>query len=445
MRRVLVVAYSFPPVGGVGVERVLKQVTYLPEFGWQPAVVAPANPGYRIVDPASLSRIPAGTEVHRARSLEPAHIRRAIARLVRGRRAEDSTTPAPADRAPDGGAMGMANAAWRTVVPLVFFPDDEVLWLPGAVRAGVRAAEGSPVDAVLSSSPPITSHLAAGRIARRIGVPWVADFRDPWRGNAFARSLPLLHRMAQRRLERWIVEHAARVVLATARMSEQYADRYPDQRERFVHLPNGYDLADLEAASASEPPRGEPGTYRILYAGSVYGENELAMFLYGVELLLARRPDLRDTLRVEFLGWFSTANQEIARRRLPALDPVVRHLGFVPRDEAIARQRAADAGLILIAAGPGRDAVATGKLYEYIGLDLPILAIVPPGEVRSILGNLDWGIVADPTPEGVARGIEDILAAPRAADRRADPERRYERRSLTRRLAELLDEVSAPD
>ena len=441
MRRVLVVAYSFPPVGGVGVERVLKQVTYLPEFGWQPAVVAPANPGYRIVDPATLSRIPAGTEVHRVRSLEPSHIRRAIARLVRRRRAEDSTTPAPADRAPDGGAMGMANAAWRTVVPLIFFPDDEVLWLPGAVRAGVRAAEASPVEAVLSSSPPITSHLAAGRIARRIGVPWVADFRDPWIGNAFARSLPLPHRLAQRRLERWIVEHAARVVLATERMAEQYADRYPDHRERFVHLPNGYDLADL-ATSQSKPPLPDARTFRILYAGSVYGESELTLFLDGVELLLARRPELRDTLRIEFLGWFNSPNQEIARRRLPDLDPVVRHLGFVPRGGAIARQRAADAGLVLIAAGPGRDAVATGKLYEYIGLDLPILAIVPPGEVRTILADLDWGVVADPNPEGVVRGIEQMLTGARVANRRADPERRYERRSLTRTLAALLDEIA---
>lgn len=443
MRRVLVVSYFFPPVGGIGIERVLKHVTYLPEFGWQPAVVAPANPGYRIVDPATLARVPPGTEVHRARSLEPSHIRRAIARLVRGRSASRGTTPQPADSARSGGGIGLANAAWRAVVPLVWFPDDEVLWLPGAVGAGLRAHDARPVDAVFSSSPPVTSHVAAGRIAQRIGAPWVADFRDPWIGNAFARRLPLPHRLARRRMERWIVEHAARVILATGRMAEQYAERYPELGDRFVHLPNGYDLAELEAEPEREPLPPEPGTFRVLYAGSVYGERELTLFLDGVELLLARRPDLRATLRIDFLGWFSAANEEIARRRLPALDPVVRHLGFVPRAEAIARQRAADAGLVLIGAGPNRDAVATGKLYEYIGLDLPTLAIVPPGEVRTILAELDWGVVADPSPEGVARGIAEILAAPRVVDRRADPARRYERRALTGRLAALLDEVTA--
>lgn len=446
MGRVLIVSYFFPPVGGIGIERVLKHVTYLPEFGWQPAVVAPRNSGYRIVDPATLDRIPPGTEVHRARTLEPSHLRGAIARLL-GKRSRASGAPARA-AAPagegTGGPMRLANEAWRRAVPLVFFPDEQVLWMPGAMRAGLAAHRQHPVDVVFSSSPPITSHLAAGRIAGRIGAPWVADFRDPWIGNAFAPPLPRPYRALQRRMERWIVSNAQRVVLATGRMVDQYADRYPDLAERFVHLPNGYDLAELQAQDAAEAPPSEPGTFRLLYAGSVYGERELTLFLDGVELLLGRRPELRERLRVEFLGWFSAANEEIARRRLPALEPVVRHLGFVPRPEAIARQRSADAGMVLIDAGPHRDVVVTGKLYEYLGLDLPILAIVPEGEVRSILAELDWGVVADPTPAGVADGIARILEARHAAERHADPERRYERRALAGRLSAILDEVSEP-
>jgi glycosyltransferase involved in cell wall biosynthesis len=338
--------------------------------------------------------------------------------------------------------MRLANEAWRRAVPLLFFPDDHVAWLPGAVRAGLDADRQRPVDVVFSSSPPITAHLAAGRIADRTGVPWVADFRDPWIGNAFAAPLPAPYRAVQRRMERWIVSKAARVVLATGRMVEQYAGRYPDLADRFVHLPNGYDLAELEAQVTGDPPTREPGTFRLLYAGSVYGERELTLFLDGVERLLARRPELRERLRVEFLGWFSAANEEIARRRLPALDPVVRHLGFVPRPEAIARQRSADAGMVLLSDMGDRSLFATTKLYEYLGLDLPILAIVPPGEVRTILGELGWGVAADPTPDGVADGIERILETERGSDRRADPERRYERRALAGRLAAILDEVS---
>ncbi|HET7685938.1 MAG TPA: glycosyltransferase [Candidatus Limnocylindria bacterium] len=444
MRRLLVVAYFFPPVGGVGVERTLKHVEHLPTHGWQPVVVAPANSGYRLVDPATEARIPPGTEVHRVRTVEPAHLRRAVGRLV-GRGGSRPTAPATtaSPEAGTGGLLGRvrdaANAAWGATIPLLFFPDEQVAWLPGAVAAGVAAHQAEPVDAIYSSSPPVSGHLAAGRIARRIGRPWIADFRDPWIGNAFARRLPAPHRAAQRRMERWIVEQADRVVLATAAIRDAFATRYPDREGRLVHLPNGYDLADLGGEPAA--PR-DDGTFRLIYAGSVYGDRELGILLDGVELLLTRRPELRERLRIEFVGWMSEANLSLAARRLPALDPVVRHTGFVRRAEAIARQRGADAGLVLIAAGEGRDAVATGKLYEYLGLDLPVLAVVPPGEVRRILGELDWGVVADPTPRGVADGLARIMELPRP-DRPADPERRYERAALTARLVELLDEVTA--
>ncbi len=439
MRRLLVVAYFFPPVGGIGVERTLKHVEHLPAFGWQPVVVAAANPGYRIVDPASVARIPAGTEVHRAGSLEPAHLRRALASLL-GRGGGPASSAPGAARAGGGrgGVRGLANAAWAATIPLAFFPDEQLLWLPGAVRAGQRAHRAMPVDAIYSSSPPISGHLAAGLLARRLDRPWVADFRDPWIGNAFAKRLPAPHRALQRRLERWIVERADCVVLSTGRIRHAYAERYPDRADRLVHIPNGYDRSELGGAGSL--PDDHDDVFRLIYAGSVYGERELDLFLDGVEIALRRRPELRERLRVEFVGWFSEANLATAARRLPALDPVVRHLGHRARPEAIALERQADAGLVLIAGGAHRDAVATGKLYEYIGLDLPVLAVAPPGEVREILSGLDWGVTADPTPEGVAGGIEAILDAPRP-DRPADPEGRYERRNLTARLVDLLAEI----
>jgi glycosyltransferase involved in cell wall biosynthesis len=132
-------------------------------------------------------------------------------------------------------------------------------------------------------------------------------------------------------------------------------------------------------------------------------------------------------------------NQALAARRLPSLEPVVRHLGLRPRAEAIARLRDADAALLLMA--PARDQDVGTKAYEYIGLDKPILAVTPPGEARTTLEALGWGVVADPTPDGVAEGLSRIIDAPPEA-RQADPERRYERRTLTTRLADVLNELA---
>ena len=450
IRRVMVIAYNFPPVVGTGIERTLKHVTYLPDHGWRPVVVAPANPAYRLVDPASLARVPAGTEVHRAASLEPAHARLLLRRLLGG---------APSAGAPSGarggaeqprsdggtGLRGILNAAWARIIPALFFPDEQLLWAPSAAVVGCRADRRHPVELLYSSAPPFSTHLAAGLLKGQLGVPWVADFRDPWIGNSFARPLSAPHRRMQAALERWIVSRADRSIFASGRLRDRYATRYPTLADRFAVIPNGYDLAELAAARAAAAglARADDGAFHLVYAGSLYGADELALFLDGVELLAVRRADLAERLRVEFIGWFDADNRALAARRLPRLDPVVQHLGFVPREEALARVAAADAGLLLMADAPGRDQVVGSKLYEYIGLDKPVLAVVPPGEARRTLEGLEWGTVADPTPDGVADGLERIMVSPEAG-RLADPERLYERRTLTAELAHLLDELAPP-
>lgn len=446
MRRVLMVAYHFPPVGGSGVERTLKHATFLPEHGWEGVVVAPSHSAYRIVDPASVARIPPGLEVHRAPSIEPAHLRRALRSLVPGRRpaarsssaATDARGGSAARRSVPGALRGVANDAWAAIVPNVFFPDDQLLWVPAAVAAGVGANRTAPVDVVYSSAPPVSGHLAAAVLADILGVPWVADFRDPWMGNAFVRDMPALRRRLGSSMERSIVTRADRTVFVTAAWLDRYADRYPHRADRFVHIPNGYDRADLGMRGDRAQPN---APFRLIHPGSIYGERELELLLDGVALALARDPGLRQRLRIELVGWLSARNQAIAAERAAALEPVVTFIGQRPRPEVLAMERTADAGLILIADDPGRENDVNAKLFEYLGLDLPVLAIAPLGESRSILDELGWGLGADPTPAGVADGLASLMAL-RVPVGPADPEGRYDRRRLAARLASLLDEVS---
>ena len=450
-RRVMVIAYHFPPVAGVGVERVLKHVTYLPDEGWHPVVIAPANPAYRLVDPASVMRIPPGTEVHRAVSLEPGHLRlmmRRLRLLISGRSpasvpsAEPATEPtvSAATVRPHRGALhGALNAAWARIVPLVFFPDEQLLWAVSAAGTALAIQPAVKADALYSSSPPISAHLSAALVKRVTGLPWIADLRDPWIGNAFSRPLAGPHRALQRDLERMIVRGADRTVLATDALRDAYVRRYPQQAHRIVTITNGYDLAELQrfATSGGAPHR----PFRLVYTGSVYGEDELRVFLDGLTRLVRDRPSIRDELRVEFVGWFNERNEQLATERFPALTPLVAHTPQVPRTEALARLSSADGGLILLADGDGQASILTAKLFDYLGLDLPVLAVAPPGELRRVLGQLDWGIGADPTPEGVAQGITALIEAPHPG-RHADTERRFERRRLTSQLASLLDEVA---
>jgi glycosyltransferase involved in cell wall biosynthesis len=465
-RRVLVVTYFFPPTGGIGWVRTLKYVTYLPLWGWQATCLTVKDAGYGLRDEASLRRVPPDLAVVRTRSAEPAKLRRFLASSVRRLRRSPSakvasTAVAPsaspaAPRTPSGKGPSRVARIWGWLVGMLFFPDQQVGWVPFAVRAGTRAARRDGAEIVYSTSGPISAHIIAGLIAGRTKLPWVADFRDPWIGNAFAGNLPRWQRPLQRRLDRWIVRRADRVVFASDGFLEGYSARYPWAAEKMSVVPNGYDRNDftpevLAAIAAGRDARvagasegGEPGApFRLIYAGTVYGEHELEIFLDGLELLLARRPDLREHLEVEYIGWLTLHNVEVAARydTPERLGSVVRYTGFLPHHEALARMARADALFHVLADEPNKWRVASGKLTEYVGLDRQVIAFVPEGSARDLLRELDWGIVADPTPSGVADGIERLLRTPRP-NRSADPEGRYDRVNLARRLAAVLDSVA---
>ena len=453
--RVLVVAYNFPPVGGVGVQRTLKHVTYLPQSGWEPVVLTALNPGVFPWDEELERRLPLDLVVERAFSPEPVKLRRALgwtARRLSGRWGRG----APGGDGSAGAAgpkhsvessspwAGRVLGLWGAAIRLAFFPDEEVGWVPFAIRRGLEINRRAPVDAIYSSSGPVSCHLVAAMVAHRTGLPWIADFRDPWIGNAFAAPLPAVHARLQRRIERRIVHLADRSVFSTSGLVEAYAARYPGVASRFLVIPNGYDRNDFPALDATPAHRRPDGRFRLVYGGSVYGEQELEIFLAGLERLVARRPEIRDRLEVEFVGWLNLRNHAIAARysEPDRLGSMLRLTGFLPHSEAVARFLGADALLQLIADGPNRAHIQGGKLMEYIGLDRPILAVVPEGHARQILRELNWGIAVDPTSEAVAEGVERLLATP-PPQGRADPDGRYDRVNLARRLAGLLDEVTA--
>jgi glycosyltransferase involved in cell wall biosynthesis len=450
--RVMVVTYYFPPVGGVGVQRTLKNVTYLPRWGWDPVVVAPRDPAYPLRDPSLLTAIPPGIDVHRSLSLEPSRVQLIGSRVLR--RGRGKAVGAPGDGSASGAGAGIASSsragfanralrsgvsAWSRFWGAVLFPDEAIAWVPFGVRSGRRVHRAAPVDVLFSSAPPFSIHIAAGRLKRATGLPWVADFRDPWVGNPFA--APVSDRRANREsaTERWIVERADRVVVASEEMRARFVERYPELAGRFVYIPNGYDRKD---AAGIVPIAGPADRFTILFAGSLYRPGELDAFLGGTELLLGRRPELRSRLRVQFVGRANAGNRAIAAAYSAPdrIGDVVSFEDFVPRPEALARIAGADALLQLMTAAPGTSMFVGGKLMEYLAFDRPILAVMPPGEGRSLVEALPAGYASDVDPAAVAAALERLIEDS-PTPRPADPAGRYDRTNLAGELAAVLDEV----
>jgi glycosyltransferase involved in cell wall biosynthesis len=425
-------------------------VTYLRRSGWEPVVVTPRDPAFPLRDPALLASVPDGIEVHRTLSLEPARATMLARRQVAPGPQAGASTGNPASSAgsrPTARPSGLRRVArlgatgWQHLWNALLFPDQGVAWVPSAVRSGLQANRRRPVDILYSSSMPISAHLVAGILKGRTGLPWVADFRDPWLANPMLPNPKTPKRQMQRRTERWIVERADRVVLATEGLHDMFAARYPWLAGKLVFIPNGYDRADF---AGLEPIPSDPGRFTLLFAGSLYRQGELEAFLGGVDLLVSRRPDLRSRLMVRFLGRVNEENRRIAAQYTAPgrLGDVLRFEDFVPRREALARMAGADALLQLMPAEPGTELFVGGKVFEFMALNRPVLAVMPPGEGRRLIETMPGGRSADVDPASVADALERLLDDPPVPGP-TDEAGRYDRVNLAAELAALLDEVVA--
>ncbi|HUZ83345.1 MAG TPA: glycosyltransferase [Gaiellales bacterium] len=424
--RVLIVSYYFPPAGGGGVQRVLKLCKHLPELGWDVEVLAPDDPKWSASDPGLAAEVPPATVVHRARYRGPSHQQTAVDRLA--------------------STAGIRGLATRGAVHgrRFLLPDAEVVWVPDAARAAVRLVRERAIDLVMTTSPPVSVHLIGSVVARRTGVPWVADLRDSWLANPHRRYQRRSVR-AKRRVEERIARLALRPVsglVSVTDVIEEEARALAPAGVPSAVVANG---CDFDEFAGLEHRRGQQ--LEVLHAGSFFGNRSPRPFLLGVRRLLDGRPELRDILRVRFVGGFRNSDREWAGTL--GLRDVLSIERFLPHVEALAAMKAASALLLLIPGSGGLGAtVLSGKLYEYLAAERPVLAMVPShGRAAEVLRETGFAWIVEPDDDvaaaaalgeicdrWIAGGLDDRILP---AELRA----RLDRRARAAELADLFRRV----
>jgi glycosyltransferase involved in cell wall biosynthesis len=415
-RRVLVVHYFFPPLGGAGVPRVLKFVKYLPALGWDVTVITSGRQArwYGVRDESLLADIPPGVRVLRAPEIPVAQLRR---RLL---------TPLTRLGAP-------------MLTQYVGWPDVTAGWLPTAAAAAFRLTRSWRPDVVFSSSFPYTSHLVALTTSRAAGVPWVADFRDPWTLNPQPDPTPRLLGRINSSAERRLVHRADRIIVVDDRLDLVGLDRLDSRR---VTIPNGIDEADIPNAT---DPRASPpdDRFRLTYVGSLYGDRDAAPVLEAIaELASAGRID-PDRFEVSIVGnvWLNG--------RVGADSPVpIALTGYVDRGRALREMQQASA---LLFYAPASTWAPSSKIFEYLACGRPILAVARPDNLAyRLVDELQAGAVADPRePAAIARAVAELYDRWLAGSLVVGPSvrehtlARFSRRHLTEKLAETLDAAIA--
>jgi glycosyltransferase involved in cell wall biosynthesis len=419
MKRVLFLAYLFPPIANSGTQRSLKFVKYLRDFGWDPIVVTAARCDGHPADPALLSEVPDGVRVVRVPMLNE-KVAAAVASLAGGNRF--------------GHKIGDA-ISWR-LRRLRPSPDLYALWKPTVVREAMRIFEETDFDAVFATGFPWTALLAGAEIARATHRPFVADFRDPWADEHRFREAGL-PRERERALEASVVNQAAAVLAATTSVSRLLAASHPDvDDEKFVAIHNGFDGSDFAPRPARDPNR----PFRIVFTGvwkEYYGPGEL---YDAVDWIRRSSPRLLDGVEIITAGF---TPGEAKRRHL---DAHITELGMVGHDRAVAVMQSADIAY-LPHLDPDRQWAIPGKLYEYVASGAPVMALTDPDkETAQILRAIGGGMVLPPADPGVLyQALAEVLrsrtlaVAPRNAEALAG----FERRQLTGKLAGVLDRITS--
>jgi glycosyltransferase involved in cell wall biosynthesis len=323
---------------------------------------------------------------------------------------------------------------------MVLLPDTYVGWARYAKAAARAAVAENRFDAVYSTSPPETSHLIAHDIHSRTGLPWVADFRDPWMNLYLLRPPTPLHARLHARLEKKVCERAYSVV-ATRWHEKVLRDKYPGGGG-VRRISNGYDAAEAATVDAVRP---SGDRLRITHAGMLTQNRTAVPFLHGVRKFLDDRPDAGRSLEIIFAGAREDRNEEAAHRL--GLLGTVEFRDSIPHDETLQLERGSHILLLIKHVNPDYAGIVPGKLYEYIGLRRPILALVPEGEAAQLVTSLNRGIVA---PQQDASAIAGILGRLYNAYRDGtldslfdlSPREQFSRENLAGELAGLLDEIS---
>jgi glycosyltransferase involved in cell wall biosynthesis len=325
---------------------------------------------------------------------------------------------------------------------MAFIPDARVGWLATGVGPGARLAREFGARVVYSSSPPYTCALLGRAVARRAGIPWVPEFRDPWTGFLSAPVRPAPAARLDRRLERECYRDATRLVVAWEGIARDFAAKYPRvDASKVRHIPNGFDPQDFAHTAPVVNDR-----FTVVYTGSLYGVRNPDGILRAAALLLARGRLDPDRVRLRFVGRFGDDVRAMFRR--PEVAAVVEEVAYLPHADSVAQTLGAHVLLLLVDETDGAEGIVPGKVFEYLGARRPVLAVAPEGAVARLVRETGAGDVVPPGDvDGIARALaaryEEWLATgttrfPGSEDAVA----RQSRRERTRDLAAVFDEVT---
>lgn len=438
-KRLLLVSYHFPPVGGAGVQRPVKFVKYLRRFGWDVSVLMAANPSVPVFDNSLLSDIPEDTHLEKARTWEPDYA------LKKNMATQQNKTGQSISR------LASVKSACRKVVKsgagLLLQPDAQILWYPNALKAGKKLLKNVHHDAIMATAPPYSNLILASKLKKLFHLPLVADFRDEWDlSSKYLENHQQDHisNMIQTRLQKSVMNHSDAIVATTQASTERLLNRAQqfgtDAIGKCIY--NGFDQDDFAQFEQTDEPVQSPDgqkRFRIVYTGTLWNLTTVEPLIKAIESIHQNQPEILNHLELQFIGR-KTPEQLALLERLNQTKCTLINEEYCAHQDALNKMATADALCLLLSDVEGANRVAPAKLFEYLAIQREIFSITPAGETAGILNNF-WptgNFRADDTT-GIARWLMNRLSN-QSASSISNPEQinQFNREAQSGQLAELL-------
>lgn len=433
-RSVLIIAYYFPPMGGSGVQRPVKLAKYLPDFGWDPVILAPEPGAYyhfdaHLAEEISSRNIP----VTRVKAKTMFHMAASVA---------------------GGGQVNVQPKEWKTrllslLTSWFFLPDNKTGWIAPALEQARKLITRHNIKAVIATAPPYSNLLLAARIREEFQIPVIMDFRDEWLHSHWI-SYPIRwHFRRMQQIEARTLATADAVTVVNASYAKTIGGRAAAEGVKAIEvIPNGYDPEDFERASGPDKGAGlgEDGArFTLLHSGRFYSGIQPDALLRSVSRFLSQNPEKRSLFRLQFQGGLTDAHHKAIRKY--QLSDITEDLGYLPHDKAVVNLLRADALFLTLGQIPKIEAVTPGKIFEYIGSGKPVLAFLPEGISKELMEAYGAAFLANLTDtEQQTDALGRLFQAwenrhlPRPESRFRQ---KFDRRKIAGQFAALLSEVVA--
>jgi glycosyltransferase involved in cell wall biosynthesis len=382
LKKVLILTYYWPPSGGAGVQRWLKFTKYLRDFKFEPVIYTAEDPEYPSIDDSLMDDIPENITVLKTRVREPYKLYKLFTSKKKGHRINTGFLNEEKKKGLPEKISVWIRGNW-------FIPDARKFWITPSSRYLVRYLGENPVDLIVSTGPPHSLHLIALHVAGKTGLPWVADFRDPWTKIDYYRDLHLTRRSDRkhRELEKKVVCTADALTVINREMKEQFKEI----GGKNIHvITNGFDPEDYDPDTVTE----RDNKFSLTHIGTIVPTRNPVKLWKVLSELVQENADFAKDLEIKLVGASDySVTKSIAES---GLDNRVVKIDYLPHKEAIRVLKSSQVLLLLVNNTPHSKGILTGKLFEYLNAGRPILAIGPSqGEVEYVLEETSTGRLAD--------------------------------------------------